>query len=57
MGKIADLQLADDTGIDQVADFLEAMEDAGYTTTEMWSQGIIEVRERENQTLEESTDA
>lgn len=57
MAKIADLQLADDTSIEEVADFLEAMEESGYTTTEMWSKGIIEVRTRENKTLEESTDA
>lgn len=57
MGKIADLQLEDDTSISEVSEFLDMMEEGGYTTTERWSEGVIEIRKRENQTLEESADA
>jgi hypothetical protein len=55
MGEIARLQLTDDTDIEEVVALLDDLYQQGYTTEEIWSEGQIGIRRRENQTLEEST--
>lgn len=51
MGEVCEIQLTDDTSIGEVSRLLEVLQEGGYVTQERWSEGVIAVRKRENETL------